>query len=153
MKKILKFAGSGFVLGIAISSVITALTGDPLPVAPGFQEMIGSFKGALLIQLLLSGLYGAICMGTVLIYDHDRFPLTLSSLVHCLCCILPFIPLSLFLRWSESAAGVLIMAGIQLAAYFIVWLIMYVRYKKEAKNLNEMQEEILKKTGTEGKNQ
>ena len=142
MKRVLKYAGFGFLLGVVICNVITTLTGDPLPVAPEFQELIGSLKGALLIQSLLSGLYGAICMGTVLVYDDDRLSLSLSSLIHCLCCIIPFIPLSLFLRWSDGPVGVLIMAGFQLAAYFVVWLIMCIKYRKEAEELNEIQKKL-----------
>ncbi|MBR4767400.1 MAG: DUF3021 domain-containing protein [Lachnospiraceae bacterium] len=139
MKKVLKYAGFGFVLGVAVSSVITILTGDPFPASSAFIERVGNPKGALLTQALLSGLYGALCMGTVPVYDNERLPLSLSSLIHCLCCILPFIPLSLFLGWSASVAEVLIMAGFQLAAYFVIWLILYVRYKKQAKELNEIQ--------------
>ena len=152
MKRVLKYAGFGFLLGVAICNVITTLTGDPLPVAPGFQESIGSLKGALLIQSLLSGLYGAICMGTVLVYDDDRLSLSLSSLIHCLCCIIPFIPLSLFLRWGNGIADVMIMAGFQLAAYFVVWFIMFIRYKKVTEELNEIQKNIVNKSNMEDDN-
>ena len=150
MKRVLEYAGFGFVLGIALCSIITTLTGDPLPVAPEFQESIGSLKGSLLIQSLLSGLYGAICIGTVLVYDDER--LSLSSVIHCLCCIIPLIPLSLFLRWSNGIVDVLIMVGVQLAAYFTVWLIMYIRYKKVTAELNEIQNNIVNKSNTEDEN-
>ena len=152
MKRVLKYSGFGFILGIAVCSIITTLTGDQIPAAPEFVDTIGSLKSALLIQSLLSGLYGAICMGTVLVYDDERLSLSLSSLIHCLCCIIPFIPLSLFLRWSDGIIGALIMAGFQLAAYFVVWLIMYIKYKKQAKELNEIQSKINSNFNTEDEN-
>ena len=152
MKKILKYAGFGFILGIAVSSMITAFICGGMPAATGLIEAVGSVKTALILQLLLSGIYGAICMGTVLVYENDRLPLALSSLIHCLCCVLPFIPLSLFLRWIDSIGNYLIMTASQLIAYFIVWLIMFIRYKKETEKLNEIHNQLKNKLNTEDKN-
>ena len=144
LKRSLKFAGFGFILGIAVCSIITILTSDAsgVPASAAFIEKIGSAKWALLIQALLSGIHGAICMGTVTLYDTDRLPLTLVSALHCACCIVPFVVLSVLLGWTGSVADTLIMVGIQLVAYFIVWLIMYSLYRKEIRELNKIKDNI-----------
>lgn len=145
LKRSLKFAGFGFILGIAVCTIITILTSDAaggIPASAKFVERIGNVKLALLIQALLSGVHGAICMGTVTLYDTDRLPLTLVSALHCACCIVPFIALSVFLCWTESVTDTLIMVGMQLVAYFIVWLIMYSLYRKEIRELNKIKDDI-----------
>ena len=144
MAKIMKRALVGFIIGIAASAVISAILADPLPVSSAFVNRIGSPRAAMLLSLLLSGIYGAITIGSVGIYDVERLPLTLSSLLHCLICIVSFVPMALFLGWVSSAAEVIIMTGCQLSGYFIVWLILFIRYKSEVKKLNELQGQIHK---------
>lgn len=144
MRRFLKMAGLGFLMGVAISGLITAaFTAEGAPVSEKLAAWAGSARAAMLIQYFASGVYGALCMGGVVLYDSDRLPLTLISFLHCLCCVVPFIPLSLILGWCTGAAEVLIMTGIQLAAYFVIWLIMYLKYRSEVKKMNDIQ---MKKT-------
>lgn len=145
-KQIMKMAGLGFLLGIAVNSLISALTVGDLRVAPVLLERIGSLRGAMLLEFALVGLFGAICMAGTVLYDAERLPLAAATALHCLICIGQFIPLALFLGWCSSAVEVLIMAGFQLLTFFIVWLIMYTRYRKEIKQLNEMQKDFLDET-------
>ena len=142
-KQIMKMAALGFLLGIAVNSLISALTIGDLPIAPVLLERIGSLRGAMLLELVLVGVFGAICMAGTALYDAERLPLAAATALHCVICIGQFIPLSLFLGWCRSAVEILIMASFQLLAFFIVWLIMYTRYRKEIKQLNEMQKDYL----------
>lgn len=142
-KRVLKMAGLGFLLGIAVNSLISALTANDLPVTPMLLERIGSLRGALLLEIVLVGVFGAVCMAGTVLYDAERLPLAAATALHCVICIGQFIPLSLFLGWCRSAVEILIMASFQLLAFFIVWLIMYTRYRKEIKQLNEMQKDYL----------
>ena len=80
--------------------------------------------------------------GTVL-YEAERLPLAAATALHCVLCIGLFIPLALFLGWCSSVPELLIMTGCQLLGFFIVWLIMYARYCKEVKALNDMQKDYL----------
>ena len=139
LKKIFLRAGFGFILGVAVCSIITALTSDGTQVAPAFADAVGSLKRAVLLQLLLTGLQGAICMGGTVLYDVDRLPLSLGTLIHCLLCIVPYFFLSLFLHWTERIGDTLILSGMQLVAFFIIWLILFLRYKKQIKELNDIQ--------------
>lgn len=150
VKRVLKFAGIGFLVGAALCNFITIITANgSLPVTPALVGRIGDARLAMLLQFFLSGLYGALCMAGVLLYDADRLPLAAATLLHCLTCIIPFAPLSLFLGWSDGIGAVLIMAGFQIAAFFVVWLIIYARYRAEINKMNEIQKHNLNKKATE----
>jgi len=147
--KILKRAGLGFLLGVAVNSLIKALTYETNPVTLILLERIGSLRSAMLLELVLVGLYGAICMAGTLLYDVDRLPLSVATLLHCLMCILPFVPLALFLGWCTRLGDVLIMSGFQLVAFFLIWLILYASYRREIRELNKMQKDYLNENGEE----
>lgn len=149
MKKVLKLAGFGFLLGIVINDVISILSGDTMSVSASFLELIGDIRTARIIEFVLVGLYGAICMGGVVLYDTERLPLALATVLHCLICIVPFCPLAFFLGWCKRIEELLIIMAFQLAAFFIVWLIMYLRYRIETKKLNEMQQQVLEEENKE----
>ena len=137
---ILKRAGLGFLLGNFIGYFIALLTtGSFIPVASELVANSGSLANAVLIQISASGGYGAICFAGITFYEIDRWPLALSSIVHCAIIIICFIPLSFLLHWTGSITESLIMSGIQLVVYFIIWLIICAVYKKQVKELNEMQ--------------
>ena len=138
MKRILKLAALGFLLGIFVCSIMTLIGSSPLPASQELVDKIGSLKAAMALQLALSGLYGVLCMGSVVLYDEDRLPLSLASVIHCVICIGPFIPLALVLNWCSTIGEALIMTAFQFAAYLIVWLIMFIIYRKQTKELNEI---------------
>ena len=146
LAKILKRAGLGVLLGVSVNSLITALTSDGLTVTPMLVERLGSVRAAMLVELLLIGLFGALCMGTTVLYDSERLPLAAVTVIHCLCCILPFAPLALFLGWVSQLSEVLVMLAIQFFAFCVVWLIMYALYRKEVRVLNELQKTFLNHT-------
>lgn len=147
--KILKRAGLGFLLGVAVNSLIKALTYETDPVTLILLERIGSLRSAMLLELALVGLFGAICMAGTVLYDVDRLPLSVATLLHCLMCILPFVPLALFLGWCTRLGDILIMSGFQLVAFFLIWLILYVSYRREIRELNKMQKDYLNENGEE----
>ena len=144
MKRILKLAALGFLLGIFVCSIMTLIGSNPLPAAQELVDKMGSLKAAMALQLALSGLYGALCMGSVVLYDEDRLPLSLASVIHCVICIGPFIPLALVLHWCVSICDVLTMSAFQFVAYLIVWLIMFIIYRKQTEELNKINDNLNK---------
>ncbi len=155
IKKTLIRAVIGFFIGILMGNGIAFLTTFPapdgFPVADLLTEKIGSPLQAFIVQTLVSGLFGAVCFGGVSLHDCDRLPLAVSCLSHCLLMVLSYIPVSVFLCWTNSLEELLFMAGIQIVVYFIIWLIMYSLYKKEIRELNSMQEHYLRRKTTEKK--
>lgn len=146
LKKTLKMAGIGFLLGIVIGNLIAFLTGNSdtggVTFAP--QKLLDMAGGkaivAMLLQSLFSGLYGAACFAGMSFYEIERMPLAAATALHCALIILLFIPISLFLGWVSKIETLLMISGIQLVCFFIIWLIMYAGFKKQVKELNELQE-------------
>ena len=126
LKKALKLAGLGFLIGVAVNSLISAVIGHA--VSQELIERAGSERAAMLLELVLVGLYGAVCMGSVILYDLDRLPMALMMFCHYAVCIGPFVPLSLGLSWFRGAAEIGIALACQTAGYFAVWLILDLKY-------------------------
>lgn len=146
LKKTIKMAGIGFLLGIVIGNLIAFLTGNSdtggVTFAP--QKLLDMAGGkaivAMLLQSLFSGLYGAACFAGMSLYEIERMPLAAATALHCALIILLFVPISLFLGWVSKIETLLMISGIQLVCFFIIWLIMYAGFKKQVKELNELQE-------------
>lgn len=145
IKKTIKMAVIGFVLGMAIGNIIAIATthfgggGDTLIFSPLLLEKTGSAAGALAVQTLMSGLLGAISFGSTVLYELDSPPLTLVSITHCAICLAAYFPIALFLGWiSPTVRDIGTMSFIMIAVYMVIWLIMYARYKTEVREMNEM---------------
>lgn len=145
LAKTLKRAGIGFLLGIVIGYALSILTGLDNPdvfisIPPRLLSLTGSVPLSQILQGLFSGIYGAVCFGTMTFYEIERWPLALATGAHCAVIVLLYIPVGFFLGWLDGWLDMLIVAGCQLVGFFIIWLIMNAIYKKQVKELNEMQE-------------
>ena len=151
LKTIFRRANLGFSVGILLGDGIAILTGslsagELVMVSGQLLNLTDNVILAFLIQTLLSGLYGAITFGTTIFYDIERLSLIVATALHCLVVVGLFIPISFFLGWgSGDPVTFLIMIGCQILGFFIVWLIMYLSYKKQVKELNEMQSMLMKR--------
>lgn len=156
LKKTLKSALIGFLLGIVIGNVIAILTGnsDTGGVTFASQKLLDMAGGngvvAMLLQSLFSGLYGAACFAGMSFYEVERLPLAVATALHCALIVLLFIPIALLLGWVSSIETLLMISGIQLVCFFIIWLIMYAIFKKQVKELNELQEKTRNKSDKGG---
>ena len=146
LKKILLRAGIGFIIGAAVGDLIAFLTGTSATGGVTFasQQLLDMSGGntvlAMVLQSLFSGLYGAVCFAGMTLYDAERLPLAAATALHCGLIVLPFIPISYLLGWVSGIVETLIIASAQIAAFFVIWLVMYFGYKKQVKELNELQE-------------
>lgn len=151
LKKTLLRAGLGFLIGMFVGNLIAILTGgiSPDSFIPMTPQLIGIAQGntgvALALQTLFSGLYGAVCFAGISFYELERLPLAFATAAHGLSIVLLFIPIAHLLGWETGILDTLIMAGIQIIAFFIMWLIMNAIYKSQVKKLNEMQKDFLQK--------
>ena len=146
LAKTLKRVGIGFLLGIVIGYALSILTGLDNPdvfisVPPRLLSLTGSVPLSQILQGLFSGIYGAVCFGTMTFYEIERWPLALATGAHCAVIVLLYIPVGFFLGWLDGWLDMLIVAGCQLVGFFIIWLIMNAIYKKQVRELNEMQEQ------------
>jgi len=142
-KKLLIRAAIGFVCGIAIGYLVPLISclaaGHPVTLySDRLRAALGSAAAALIVQAAVSGLYGAICMGGTVLYEIEHWPLIRAVALHYLLCIVPFLPIALLLNWCSGAVELLIMLGIMTVIYFLIWLIMFLRYRAEVRELNDI---------------
>ena len=135
----LKRACFGFVLGMAAGNLIAALTGHPAIVSPALVERVGSLSAALLTQTLLSGVIGCAAWAGMGMYEIERWPLLLSVLAHFSLIMAVFLPVSRFLGWCRTAAELLVITACMAAAHLCIFLVMCAWYRKQVKDLNELQ--------------
>ena len=151
LKKTLKAAGIGFLIGMIVGNVIAFLTGNSGTggvtfASPQLLDMAGgSGTVAMLLQSIFSGIYGAVCFAGMSFYEIERMPLAAATALHCALIVLLFIPIALLLGWVSDIGTLLMISGMQLVGFFIIWLILYFGYKKQIRELNEMQEHFQNK--------
>ncbi len=144
LAKTLKRMGLGFLIGVVVGDLIAVLTGTSSSGGVTFtsKQLLdmtgGNAAVSMLIQSLFSGIYGALCFAGISFYDIERWPLALATALHCAVIVIPFIPIALFLGWFGSIVSLLIMSCVQIAVFFIIWLILYFTYKKQIRELNEL---------------
>lgn len=151
LKQFMRRGAIGFPLGIFILILISLLSGNDSLVSPVLAQQVGSEAAALALNLVLSGIFGALCMGGTVFYEIEDWSLAKATFLHYLLVIACFPPLAWFLRWFTKPTDILIMTGIQTVAFFLIWLIMYLRCRAEVKELNKLnaQREKQQKDGTE----
>ena len=142
-KKILRRCLAGMPVGVMISVVITIIIS--LAIGDGKYSMVhpdlvtdcGTEIAAVIIQTLCSMLYGAAFAGASVVWDTD-WSLTKMTAVHLLICSAATFPIAFLLRWMDhTAGGVLKYFGQFLAIYAAIWIIQYVRMKRNVSALNK----------------
>ena len=141
--KTLKRAGFGFLLGMIIGVFIVVLeglgNGGSLALPSTFVAATGSEAGALLAQMLVSGLFGAIPMAGVGFYEIESWGMLKQALVHYATYIVPFLLIGFGVGWFPPTPAVIgIVAGSMAVGHAIIWLIMYARYKAEVNELDAL---------------
>lgn len=126
-------AASGFLIPWASSGF------QGLASLPEFAQRVDGMPAAVILQALLSGLYGAACMWGVLFYDIEWWPVALATSAHYFVIAALFWPLALLLGWADSVGTLLEINAFQLVGFFIIWIIMLLRYRAQVRELNEMQ--------------
>ena len=145
-KKLIVLAGIGFLVGVFVGYLIPWMaSGGKHVFSPEFLDRFGSVGTAILLQTLISGLYGSVCMGGTVLYQMERWPLALVSALHYLLCAVPYIPIAFLLGWVSNLKELLLVEGVMLVIYFIIWLIMSLRYKSMVRELNKLVERAKEK--------
>lgn len=130
-KKTAILAAIGFILGILVGMGFLLIGGSGI-----YFEMNGANRTAL--YLALSGLLGAVNMGPVTIYSLERWGLLRCTLTHFFISMSSVCAVGFTLGWLSlrDPFTVWMLAGC-VVAYFIIWLIMYLRGKRQIRRMNE----------------
>ena len=141
-RKIVKLMEIGFLIGAAAGNIIALLLfllgkGESRLTTPILTEEMGSDVGAFLVQTLLSGLLGAVSFAGMLFYERDDLSMLQAAVVHWLVILMTYFPIALFCGWiSDDLREILLMAGILTGIYILIFLVMYLRYRKQTEDLN-----------------
>ena len=93
-------------------------------------------------HILLGGIPGAIAMGTAVIYGIEEWSLLRATVTHFLIVMGALMLACFVLKWFEPwSTPFWIMLAAELVGYVIVWLIMYLGYKKQVRKLNKLLKE------------
>lgn len=128
----------GALMGIAICLI---LYGFGL-----YDEIIIDNKPFVIMQFVGSALNGIICMGSTIVYDIDNLGLSKVTLLHYVITLVSFLCFNFLLGWFNEFNIILILA-VFTVAYFIIWLVNYLIYKREIRRMNIELEDIKKKAG------
>lgn len=146
LKKTLKRAGIGFLLGIAMGNLIAFIsvyitsggTGGPI-VARELIDYLGSESAALLLQSFLSGVIGFAGCAGMTFYEIEKWSLLPIMATHLALIFAAFLPVSYVLHWFGTLTELLIISAFMLVSYFITWLVICAIYRAQVKELNELQ--------------
>ena len=133
----------GAPIGLAYTTVITIIIslamggGQYYPVVPELTEDVGSETIAVLVQALCSLLFGAAFAGASVIWDTD-WSLAKMTAVHFLVCSAATFPIAYLIRWmNHTPAGILRYFGIFLAVYVAIWIVAYMKTKRNINAINQ----------------
>lgn len=142
-KKLLSRCIRGFPTGIAIGYVITILisfqigNGTYYPCTPALSQVVGSEIGAVLLQALVTGFIGAGFAGCSVIWDIERWGITIQTGVYFLAISLITLPAAYFMLWMEhSIAGFLAYYGLFTLIFVVTCVIQLAIAKHNIKKLN-----------------
>ena len=94
--------------------------------------------GGMLLHLLLSGVLGMVANGSSVIYEMDEWSIVRVTITHFLISMGTLYIIAFTLGWfypSDSMCW--IMTAVCIAAYFLIWLIMYLIYRHKVTRMNE----------------
>ena len=147
----------GFVLGMIAMLFIPAILNDT-PVGEAIYserllERVGSPAAATALSFLVMGLFGSLCMAGTLFYELERWPLACATAAHYLSMALGYLIPNWLLCWDMPLKLLLSVEGFMALGFVVIWLIMYLRYKREVLELNELTEKRIKEYKHSGKEQ
>ena len=140
LKRCLFGAPIGIAIGVIVTIIISLALGDGkfYAVVPDLVNDMGSEINAVILQTVLSMVYGAAWAGASVVWDAEGWSLLKMTLVHLAIASVATFPIAYFARWMPHTFGGLMMyIGIFLLVYAGIWISQYSAMKKRVKELNE----------------
>lgn len=141
-KKILIRGAIGFAVGVAVMylvppiinhrSISRAIYADEL------LARVGSPTAATLLTLLVMGLFGALCICGTAFYEIEKWPLAQATAAHYLTMSLGYLIPNWLLCWNMPLKLLLIIEGVMTLGFILIWLVMYLIFKAQVRELNEL---------------
>ncbi len=126
----------GYALGMMIGVFIAIFAGN--------DAWNLAHKGYFIANMIGSGLLGAVNMAGTIVYQIEDWGLTKATIVHYCQALGAFLIADFALGWFPMRYMIYVFAAFTVA-YFIIWLIMFLRWKVEIKHMNNELMQILGK--------
>ncbi len=143
MKKTIRYASIGFLLGMAIGNFIAfffaRMNGSDQLFSASLISRFGSETSAFIIHTLLSGVHGALSFSGIIFYEIEEWGLAKATFLHCLLINTSFLINGLYLEWIPfDLPFILVSTSMITVMFFIIWIVMHIRCKKEVRDLNDL---------------
>lgn len=155
-KKILLRSLIGAPIGVTVSLIITIIfsacvgQGIYYPAPPDLIDWCGNTVTAVIVQMLCSMFIGAVCSGSSVIWELEKWSLLKQTLVHCAIISVPFFGVGYVLSWMpHHLYGVLGYVGGFVLIYIIMWCSIYFSIKAKIAKLNKQLIEIQREDSKE----
>ena len=130
-KQIILMSVIGAAMGIGIWFLML-LGHNPNALSDG-SKSIGFF----LLNILLSAVFGALCMGSSAVYNIEEWGILRATVTHFIIVFASFNTIALPLGWfSFGSIEYRIIHAVMIVVYFLIWLIQYLIYKHKVDELN-----------------
>ena len=140
-KKLIIHVIIGFVVGAAMGMLIawlgSFLNGEKLMENTWITTKVGR-GGAIALQVVVGGLLGCACVTGMVLYEIEKWSLALATVVHFLVIMVSFTIASFSMGWFAGSIKYFFIAiGCNAVGFAIIWVIMYLLWKREVKRMNE----------------
>lgn len=132
---------SGFLSGILIEVIICLCTSA--------EESLFDDRLELVYNLAGSGLYGAVAMGGSIVYHIERWGLLRVTITHFTITLTAFLVTNALLGWFSSDILIIIII-LFTVAYMLIWLIMFLLWKRTIRKMNRDLELLIKEDKEDG---
>ncbi len=125
-----------FLITIAIS--LTVGDGTYYPVVPALTSECGSEIKAVLLQTVLSLLYGAFWGGASIVWKIEEWSLLKQTIVHLLFTSIGTFPVAYACYWMpRDRTGIIVYFSIFIGIYLFIWLTQYMGIKRRIQEMND----------------
>lgn len=141
----------GVPLGMISCLIITVLTstgnandGHIHLVTGILLDRVGNETTALIIQEIVTGLYGGIVMGATVAYDMEQWSILRCTLTHFVTTFVLYYLTAISMGWFsiENVAEWLIMLAVMIVVYTFIWLANYLSYRRDIEHMNRKLENM-----------
>ncbi len=143
-KKCLVYAVIGSLVGISLSFIIplfislTVNDGMYYPVVLEMAATMGGELNAVVVQTVVSTLYGAILGMASLIFQLEHWSLMKQTITHLIVTSLTTLPVAYLCYWmNHDFKSIFMYFGIFFAIYLFIWVAQYISIYYQIKKMNE----------------
>ncbi|MEG0239617.1 DUF3021 domain-containing protein [Anaerorhabdus sp.] len=143
-KRFLLQAVLGVFIGVSISFIVPLFIslvvndGSYYPVALEMEVAYGNQLNAVVIQVIVSMIYGAAWGVAPLVFKIEKWSLLRQTMTHLACTSLCTFPAAYICYWMDhKVSSIIIYFAIFLLIYMVIWFAQYMNIRMQVKALNQ----------------